>query len=231
VQAGAVLALAAVVLAVSGAPKTDLTVRITGSGTVSSSPAGISCKPKCTMTARKGAKVTLTASPTGNAEFSHWSAPCGEDYTCTVKLTTSRTMRAFFKTAPPAPPAPPLPPPPAPPAKPGHYVGTYSDGTLFDFDVVGSVVTNLTFDYNGHCADGGTIAGPTLKINGTFPIGSNGSWSGPITLTFSDASGSATAGGTLTTGGTGTGTLSVSLTFNDGTSCQSTGTWTAQEQG
>jgi hypothetical protein len=229
VQAGAVLALVALVLAAGSTPAPTLKVGIVGAGSVSSSPAGIACKPRCTMHVRKGARVTLTASPTGSGEFSHWSAPCGTTYTCTVKMTRSRAVTAYFKAAPAQP--TPVPLPPAPPAaKPGHYVGTYSDGSLFDFDVVGSRVTNLTFDFNGECPDGSTIAGPAVQINGSFAIGSDGSWSGPITINFSNSSGSAHVAGTVNSSGSASGTLSVSLTFHGGPTCTSTGTWTAQDQ-
>lgn len=229
----AVAALGLVGAAAGAATKPTLTVAVSGDGTVTSSPAGINCRPTCKLHARKGAKVTLTASPNNGAEFSHWSAPCGTSFTCTVKMTGSRVVHAFFK-AEPAPPPPP--PPPPPPAKLGHYKGRYSDGSFFNFDVsqptatANEVVTNLTFDFNGSCSNGGTQYDNGVTINGSFAVQSDGSFSGPITLTFSNANGTAALAGTLNTTGSGSGTLKISVTFNDGTACTSNGTWTAQDQ-
>ena len=228
--AGAALALAG---AASGsAAKPILTISISGPGSVTSHPAGISCRPHCTLHGRVGEKVTLVAAASANAEFSHWSAPCGTSDPCTIKLTGSRVIHAFFKATPTPPPAPSPPPPPAPPppqAKSGHYPGTYSDGSTFTFDVQGSVLTNLAFDFNGHCSDGGNLAGPVTQITGSFPIASDGSVSGHITLDYSNASGAADFAGRLTSAGSGSGTMTISVSFNDGSAtCTSSGTWTAQ---
>lgn len=222
----AVAALGLVGAAAGAVPKPTLTVAISGDGTVTSHPAGISCHPSCKLHAHKGEKVTLTATPYSGSEFSHWSAPCGTNVKCTVKVTGSRVVHAFFK----AEPKPPAPPPP--PAKAGHYVGTYSDGTTFNFDVQGTSFTNFAFDFNGECSDGDTLAGPLTTVNGSFAIGSDGSVSGHIPLTYNDASGSADFAGSLTTTGTGTGTLKISVTFTSGddATCTSTGTWMSQDQ-
>ena len=226
-----VAALALVAAAAGSTARPALKVVISGQGRVTSTPSGISCKPRCTLRARTGEKVTLSATPDSDAEFSHWSAPCGTSFTCVLKLTGSRVVHAYFKAQPPppAPAPPPPPPPPPPPAKTGHYSGSYSDGQTFFFDVQGASLTNLTFDFNGHCDNGGSLAGPVTPVTGSFPIGSDGSVSGHITLTYSNATGTADFAGKLTSSGSGTGTLSIGARFNDGSaSCSSTGTWTAQ---
>jgi List-Bact-rpt repeat protein len=217
--------------------KVTLTVRVSGDGAVVSRPRGITCPSACKVRVLRGARVVLTATPGAGSVFSHWSAPCGTSKTCAVTMSTSKSARAFFKTQPTTTtttPPPPPPPPPPPLAKAGHYDGTYSDGSVFSFDVQGSALTNLMFDFNGHCSDGGTLAGPPTQINGLFPIQSDGSFSGHITLTYTNASGSADVSGTLTTSGSGSGNLSVSITFTSGDasglSCSSTGTWAAQNQ-
>jgi hypothetical protein len=120
--------------------------------------------------------------------------------------------------------------PAPPPVKAGHYAGTYSDGSMFNFDVQGMSLTNLVFDFNGHCS-GGTMAGPPTRITGAFPIGSDGAVSGHITLKYTNASGSADFSGKLASSGSGSGSLSIGITFNDGTNCTSSGTWNAQAQG
>src|SRR5262245_46419032 len=45
----------------------------TGSGTVTSSPAGIQCGSTCSAPFRSGATVTLTASPAAGSVFAGWS--------------------------------------------------------------------------------------------------------------------------------------------------------------
>jgi hypothetical protein len=230
VQAGAVLALLAVVLASAGVTKPTLTVAVSGNGSVASRPAGISCKPSCKLRARKGAKVTLTASPNQGAEFSHWSAPCGTSYVCTVKMTKSRFVTAFFKKAPPPLPAPLPPPLPAPPAKAGHYVGTYTDGTFMRFDVNGSIASNFNFDFNGECPNGSTTYDTGFVVSGPFVLASDGSFSAVTTTTFSNSAVTVTLAGTATPAGTASGTLNISIAFNGGDTCTSKGTWSAQDQ-
>jgi hypothetical protein len=206
-----------------------LTVAVTGGGSVVSAPKGIACKPRCTLHAHAGATVVLTAHAKPGFVFSHWSSPCGRKGACTLKMTKTRTEHAYFARVRKRPPPPP--PPPPPPAKAGHYDGTYTDGTTFDFDVQGTSLTNLAFDFNGHCDNGGAQAGPLTKVDGAFGIGSDGSVSGHIALTYPNAAGTADFAGTLTSSGSGTGTLKISIAFaNGGPTCTSSGTWTAQDR-
>lgn len=231
------IALALVGAAAGAGPKETLTVAITGKGTVSAHPSGIHCTRACTLRAPKGEKITLAASPDSGQTFSHWGTPCGTSPRCTIRLTRSRTIHAYFAQSapPPGPTSTPTPtPPPPPPAKPGHYVGSYSDGSspfTFDISSDGTGLTNLSFDFNGHCSDQSTMASDLLQIDGTFPIGTDGSVSGHITLTFTNASGTADFSGMVTSSGSGSGTMNVSITFSGGgASCTSTGNWTAQDQ-
>jgi hypothetical protein len=207
--------------AASGAaPKPTLTIAISGKGAVTSSPAGINCRPRCTLHAKKGTKITLTAHANAGEEFSHWGAPCGTTVKCTVKTTGSRVVHAFFKHAPGPPPIP----------KPGHYAGTYTDGTFLNFDVSGTAASNFTFDFNGSCSNGATSYDNGIVVNGPFTVAPDSSFTGTATITFSNSTVSVTIGGTVTPAGAGSGNLHVSITFSDGTSCTSTGTWTAQNQ-
>lgn len=224
--AAAALGLAA---AAGAGTKPTLTVAVSGSGTVTSSPAGIDCRPACKLHGRTGQKITLTASPGDGYDFSHWSAPCGTSFKCTVKMSGSRVVHAFFK-AQPAPPPPP--PPPPPPAKPGNYSGTYTDGTFFQVfvDSLGAHASSFYFDFNGHCADGGTSYDTGFVVKGPFPIQSDGSFSGTETTTFPDSTVTTTVNGKFTSSGSASGTLNVGIAFSDGSNCTSTGTWTAQDQ-
>jgi len=227
----AVAALGLAGAAAGAAAKPTLTVVVSSGGGVTSYPGAIDCRPACKIHVRKGLKIVLTALPSAGYELSHWSAPCGTSLTCTVKMTGSRVVHAFFKAGPPAPAPPPPPPPPPPPAKSGNYSGTYTDGTYFKFfvDSSGANASAFSFDLNGECANGGTSYG-TLHVNGPFAIQTDGSFSGSTNITLSNGSATVDVAGTASSSGAASGTLSVSLAFSDGNDCKSTGTWTAQDQ-
>jgi hypothetical protein len=82
---------------------TGLTVRVSGSGTVTSTPAGIACGQTCSATFQSNSKVQLVAAPSGILnQFVGWDAPCLEGTTtgatCTVQLgTTSVSAVAAFQ--------------------------------------------------------------------------------------------------------------------------------------
>lgn len=78
-----------------------LAVTKTGTGTVTSSPAGINCGASCTASFDTGASVTLQARTVNgsNAFFSGWTGDCasaGSSRDCTVSMTQSRTVGATF---------------------------------------------------------------------------------------------------------------------------------------
>ena len=83
----------------STAPVT-LTVTRTGNGTVSSTPAGISCGTGCSATFTVGTSVTLTAAPAAGAVFTGWSGGCSGVGACTLTMTGAMTVSATFATAP-----------------------------------------------------------------------------------------------------------------------------------
>jgi len=86
----------------------------TGSGTVTSSPAGIDCGSDCDESFAQGTEVTLTATPAPGSLFTGWSDACsGNAPTCQVGLDQAREVTAEFMVEPP--PIPPLPPFPASP--------------------------------------------------------------------------------------------------------------------
>ncbi|MDP3521910.1 MAG: S8 family serine peptidase [Hydrogenophaga sp.] len=69
----------------------------TGVGTVTSSPAGISCGNDCTESYPTGALVTLSAKAAGGSRFSGWSGPCTlSGNSCTVAMTDARAVTATF---------------------------------------------------------------------------------------------------------------------------------------
>ncbi len=69
----------------------------TGSGTVTSSPSGISCGSTCSASFSSGQVVTLTASASSGSTFAGWSSSCsGTSSTATVTMTASATCIATF---------------------------------------------------------------------------------------------------------------------------------------
>jgi hypothetical protein len=68
-----------------------------GTGTVTSSPAGISCGATCSAGFANGSSVTLTASATTGSTFSGWSGSgCSGKRTCTVTMSANRSVKATF---------------------------------------------------------------------------------------------------------------------------------------
>jgi hypothetical protein len=69
-----------------------------GSGTVTSSPAGINCGSACSATYPSGTAVTLTATPGFLSVFVGWSGGgCSGTGRCTVTLTGNTTVTATFR--------------------------------------------------------------------------------------------------------------------------------------
>jgi FG-GAP-like repeat/Divergent InlB B-repeat domain len=69
----------------------------TGSGAVSSAPAGIDCGVACGADFDPGTEVTLSASADAGSLFAGWSgAGCSGRGDCTVVMTESRTVTASF---------------------------------------------------------------------------------------------------------------------------------------
>ncbi|MBF0557989.1 MAG: hypothetical protein HQL08_04330 [Nitrospirae bacterium] len=69
----------------------------TGSGTVTSSPAGISCGSGCSSTFTSGTSVTLTANADSGSTFSSWTGcDSASGNTCTVSITAAKSVTATF---------------------------------------------------------------------------------------------------------------------------------------
>ena len=69
----------------------------TGSGTVTSNPAGIRCGNNCSQRYNRGQSVTLTATPATDSTFTGWSGACsGVVTTCTVTISTAQNVTATF---------------------------------------------------------------------------------------------------------------------------------------
>ncbi len=72
----------------------------TGSGTVSSNPAGIDCGTICSITFYQGWSIDLTATPATGSSFTGWSGACTGTGTCTVLMTAVNNVTANFDVLP-----------------------------------------------------------------------------------------------------------------------------------
>lgn len=71
---------------------------VTGSGIVTSSPAGLSCSSSCTAEFSAGTSVSLSAAPANGASFQGWGGDCAGTGTCTVAKNANVTA-TFAGTA------------------------------------------------------------------------------------------------------------------------------------
>jgi len=87
----------------SFSPQVDLplTVNNSGGGTVISVPGGIDCGATCAADFADGTTVELTATPATGYAFSGWSGACNGIGSCSVSMTTDRSVAATFTEIPP----------------------------------------------------------------------------------------------------------------------------------
>lgn len=79
----------------------------TGSGRVTSSPAGIDCGTVCAADFAPSSQVSLTPTPNQGSVFAAWAGACGGDAGCNVDMESAKAVRATFKSSTPdEPPAP-----------------------------------------------------------------------------------------------------------------------------
>lgn len=110
-----------------------------GSGTVTSDPAGISCGATCTADFADNTMVTLTAAPDGDSSFTGWSGGgCTGTDPCVVTVTAATTVNATFDDC-------------APGSVTFNFTGAAQSFT------VPNCVSSITIDANG--AEGGLGVG------------------------------------------------------------------------
>ncbi|MEA1052915.1 hypothetical protein U5801_24355 [Lamprobacter modestohalophilus] len=73
-----------------------LDVNLTGSGTVTSNPAGIDCGVSCSAGFSQNTSVTLSARPATGWTFSGWSGACSGTGACVVTMNSDRSVTATF---------------------------------------------------------------------------------------------------------------------------------------
>ncbi|MCX6731541.1 MAG: hypothetical protein NTX55_00960, partial [Candidatus Parcubacteria bacterium] len=74
-----------------------------GSGTVTSNPAGITCGADCSESYSSGASITLTASPSGGSVFAGWSGDCSGASSCALIMNLAKNVIATFNASTPSP--------------------------------------------------------------------------------------------------------------------------------
>jgi hypothetical protein len=79
------------------APVYTLSIGRSGSGTVTSTPAGIDCGKTCSAKFVQSATVTLTATPAAGQRFLNWTGACtGAAPTCTLTVNQNASVQAVF---------------------------------------------------------------------------------------------------------------------------------------
>lgn len=68
----------------------------TGSGSISSNPAGIACPGTCSALYNSGVSVSLTATPASNSRFGGWTGSCIGFGSCDVVLSQARNVGYRF---------------------------------------------------------------------------------------------------------------------------------------
>ena len=68
----------------------------TGTGTVTSNPAGIDCGATCSASFNSGSVVVLTATPANGSTFAGWSGGCTGTGGCSVTMDQARSVTATF---------------------------------------------------------------------------------------------------------------------------------------
>ena len=80
----------------AGSGDAGLTVSVTGSGTVASNPAGISCPSTCGHAFAGGSQVTLTPTPASGWAFNSWGGACSGSGSCTVTMNAAESVTVTF---------------------------------------------------------------------------------------------------------------------------------------
>ena len=79
-----------------GGGNAELTVSVSGSGTVTSAPVGINCGSTCSTNFTGGAQITLTATPTNGWAFTGWGGACSGTGSCVVTMNAAESVAATF---------------------------------------------------------------------------------------------------------------------------------------
>jgi M6 family metalloprotease-like protein len=137
----------------------------TGSGTVTSNPAGISCGATCSVSYASGTSVTLTATPASGSIFAGWSGACTGTGSCVTTMSAARSVTATFDTS----------------AGTGYTLTVTKAGTGN-----GTVTSNPAGINCGVTCSASYASGISVTLTATAPLGSTFTgWSGACTGTGS----------------------------------------------
>ena len=159
----------------------------TGTGTVTSSPVGISCPGTCTANFTSGTVVTLMETPAAGSTFTGWSGACSGTGGCAVTMSSSKSVTATFSTG------------PAVTLSPSSLsfgtlaIGTISAGKTVTLKNTGSSTltisgiaitgTNAADFAQSHTCGGSLAAGASCTISVTFKPTANGTRSAALSVT------------------------------------------------
>ena len=150
----------------------------TGTGSVTSTPSGISCPGDCTEAYNDGTGVTLTAAPAVGSTFTGWSGVCTGTGSCVVTIDAVKTVTATFTVTIVVPP---------PTAVADTYAATedmaattYPTVLANDTGTGGTAVLNTGVSH-------GTL---TFNANGTFTYKPAANYNGPDSFTYKATNGS-----------------------------------------
>jgi hypothetical protein len=190
------LALVAVAMPTASSASTlqpILATVVLGGGSVTSTPAGISCPGKCSASFAPGTSVVLTPKSRNGSSFLRWGGSCAGTAPCRVKVSSLAAVAAQFA------PGKPTPVPHGSPAEPGTYslyntVRTFfvapGGRRLLNVAVGGVAIACTPAASSAPQADFLVIAKATIRPDGSFAA--KGSQSGvfagfPATFTYSFA--------------------------------------------
>jgi hypothetical protein len=71
-----------------------------GTGTVTSSPPGLSCGTTCSAAFPAGTAVTLSETPAAGSIFTNWTGACADMGPCTVTMNAATAVGAVFQASP-----------------------------------------------------------------------------------------------------------------------------------
>jgi murein DD-endopeptidase MepM/ murein hydrolase activator NlpD len=101
------IALSLTSYGIADAEEATFTVAVRGPGRVMSTPAGIDCPSRCSVTLPTGSAISLTATPGREATFRGWRGACVGTHGCRVELEGTRVVLASFAEREPPHPSPP----------------------------------------------------------------------------------------------------------------------------
>jgi len=196
-------------------PTTTLGLTVTksgvGSGTVTSTPAGINCGTTCSAAYASGTSVTLTATATAGSTFGGWSGACTGTGACTVSMTVARAVSAAFNTTTSF---------PLSVSRMGTGTGTVTSapaGINCGTTCNANYATGASVTLTAAAASGSTFAGWSGACTGAGTCTVSMTAARNVTATFNSAT---TFALTVTRAGAGTGTVTSNPAgINCGTTC------------